>query len=97
MKAIKKEKQNSNKNLMGLLNLVRVEFDVTETLFDALEDIKRDKGCTMDDLLKEALNNYANRFIKPASTEILAHKGRGKYKASRKDTAQLDDVENLLK
>lgn len=47
----------------------------------------------------EILSKYSSLHngCETPKQEILAHKGRGKYKASRRDTAQLDDVENLLK
>lgn len=65
MKAIKKIKTKNNVNAMGLLNPVKVELNVSDELFNSLKKIMREKKCTKDDLINEALVNYANGFNKP--------------------------------
>lgn len=70
-----------------------------------LNSLKKLTGEPKEVLLYRVVNNLlcntdAKFFSNGSLTtqaEVMAHRGKKKFKAGRKDTAQLDDVENLLK
>lgn len=65
MKTTKKHKRKSNLQRRGLINRMRIEFEISSKTLDSLLEIIENEHRSLDDLIKEGLENFANGFIKP--------------------------------
>lgn len=69
MKAKKRTRKNNSKK-EGLINHVRIEFEISSKTLDSLLAIIEKENRSLDDIIKEGLEKFVNRFNKP----IDAHK-----------------------
>jgi len=61
----KKRTRKNNSQKRGLINLVRIEFEISSKTFNSLFEIIKKENRSLDDLVKEGLEKFVKGFNKP--------------------------------
>lgn len=61
----KKRTRKNNSQKRGLINLVRIEFEISSKTFNSLFEIIKKENRSLDDLVKEGLGKFVKGFNKP--------------------------------
>ncbi len=65
MKTKNKQEKRVNLKNRGLINQVNIQFLVSQKTLCSIQNMSEELGCSIDDIISIALNNYTKGFNKP--------------------------------
>lgn len=65
MKTKNKQEKRVNLKNRGLINQVNIQFLVSQKTLSSIQNMSEELGCSIDDIISIALNNYTKGFNKP--------------------------------